>query len=87
MHNIMFHEHVFCFKACIMSNKLRYSHISGYFGVRKWGLFPWDSQFCQKKKKKKNRSKLFFSFGKLIYWVGSFGQWAGLINWVGKIVY
>ena len=28
-----------------------------------------------------------FSVGKIIYWVGNFGHWAGLIYWVGKIIY
>ena len=27
------------------------------------------------------------SLGKIIYWVGNFGQWAGWIYWVGKIIY
>ena len=26
-----------------------------------------------------------FSVGKIIYWVGNFGQWAGLIYWVGNL--
>ena len=26
-----------------------------------------------------------FSVGKIIYWAGKFGQWAGLIYWAGKI--
>ena len=30
---------------------------------------------------------VFFSVGKIIYWVGSFGQWAGLIYWIGKVIY
>ena len=28
-----------------------------------------------------------FSVGKIIYWVGNFRQWAGLIYWVGKLIY
>ena len=27
----------------------------------------------------------FFFVGKIIYWVGNFGQWIGLIYWVGKV--
>ena len=30
---------------------------------------------------------IFFSVGKIIYWVGKFGKWAGLIYWVGKVIY
>ena len=27
-----------------------------------------------------------FSLGNIIYWVDNFGQWAGLIYWVDKII-
>ena len=28
-----------------------------------------------------------FSVGKIIYWVGNFGQWAGLIHLMDEIIY
>ena len=34
-----------------------------------------------------NNSGVHFSVGKIIYWMGSFGQWAGWIYWVGKVRY
>ena len=34
-----------------------------------------------------NKVNAYFPVGKMIYWVGSFGQWAGWIYWVGKVIY
>ena len=28
-----------------------------------------------------------FSVGKIIYWARNFKQWAGMIYWVGKVIY
>ena len=28
-----------------------------------------------------------FSVGRIIYRLGNFGQWAGLIYWMGKVIY
>ena len=47
------------------------------------------SQFCKNKSKSPTLRKVMpiFSVGKIIYWVANFGQWAGLIYWVGKVIY
>ena len=76
--------------------KLRCWPISG----QHWGIaysagarvgFPtWGSSILHKFRFKLpicNNHNAYFSVGKIIYCVGNFGQWAGLIYWVGKIIY
>ena len=58
--------------------------------VLEWGFQLAVSQFCTNL----GLNCLFviiivptFSVGKIIHWVGNFVQWAGLIYWVGKVIY
>ena len=54
------------------------------------GIFPFGvGQFCQKLGSKFsifNNCGAYFSVGKMIYWVDNFGQWAGWIYWMGKLI-
>ena len=74
-----------CFKACIMPNKLRLLQISKLFWGAQVGLFH--QSILHKIWSKIHNCGAHFSVGKIIYLVGNFGQWAGLINWVGKTIY
>ena len=62
-----------------------------YSGGAQVGFFPfWGESILQKLGSKfpvSNDCGAHFSKGKIIYWVGNFGQWAGLIYWVGKVIY
>ena len=50
-----------------------------YFKGAQEGISPWVGQFCKYTNKLPSFDNcgVHFPVGKMFYWVGSFGQWAG----------
>ena len=71
-----------------MSNKLSTHSDFVYFGGARGGFSLGVSQFCKNFFNFSifNDCGAHFSVGKMIYWVGSFGQWPSLIYWVDKVI-
>ena len=65
--------------------------VTFFWGAR--GDSPWGLVNFAKKLTNKllvpifNNCGAHFSVGKIINWVGNFGQWTSLIYWVGKIIH